>query len=102
MLQCKKSIKKARGGWKALVVRDIVRFVTAGTLTEEALLEGRSANRLAALARVGSEGEVAIAAADISTGRFEVISVACFVCVRPTHLECRGMGSVATNINCRS
>src|SRR3546814_1973713 len=42
---------KARGGSKALVARDIVRFVTAGTLTEEALLEGRSANRLAALDR---------------------------------------------------
>ncbi|PKQ00713.1 MAG: DNA mismatch repair protein MutS, partial [Alphaproteobacteria bacterium HGW-Alphaproteobacteria-13] len=66
---------KARGGSKALVARDIVRFVTAGTLTEEALLEGRSANRLAALARVGGEGEVAIAAADISTGRFEVVAV---------------------------
>ncbi|PQM28966.1 DNA mismatch repair protein MutS [Sphingopyxis lindanitolerans] len=66
---------KARGGSKALVARDIIRFVTAGTLTEEALLEGRSANRLAALARVGSEGEVAIAAADISTGRFEVVAV---------------------------
>ncbi len=66
---------KARGGSKALVQRAIVRFVTAGTLTEEALLEGRSANRLAALAQVGSEGEVAIAAADISTGRFEVVAV---------------------------
>ncbi|MGN6692426.1 MAG: DNA mismatch repair protein MutS, partial [Sphingopyxis sp.] len=66
---------KARGGSKALVARNIVRFVTAGTLTEEALLEGRSANRLAALAQVGSEGEVAIAAADISTGRFEVVAV---------------------------
>src|SRR3546814_19831154 len=55
---------KARGGSKALVARDIVRFVTAGTLTEEALLEGRSANRLAAIAEVGSEGSVAIAAAD--------------------------------------
>ena len=66
---------KARGGSKALVARAIVRFVTAGTLTEESLLEGRSANRLAALAEVGSEGEVAIAAADISTGRFEVVAV---------------------------
>ncbi|ALJ15993.1 DNA mismatch repair protein MutS [Sphingopyxis macrogoltabida] len=66
---------KARGGSKALVARAIVRFVTAGTLTEESLLEGRSANRLAAMAEVGSDGEVAIAAADISTGRFEVVAV---------------------------
>ncbi len=72
---------KARGGSKALVARDIVRYVTAGTLTEEALLEGRSANRLAALATVSSENEVAIAAADISTGRFEVVAV------RPEQLD---------------
>src|SRR3546814_11481914 len=72
---------KARGGAKALVARDIVRFVTAGTLTEDALLEGRSANRLAALTQVGSEGEIAIAAADISTGRFEVVAV------RPKQVE---------------
>ena len=32
---------RKRGGSKALVARDIVRFVTAGTLTEEALLEPR-------------------------------------------------------------
>ncbi len=66
---------KLRGGSKTLVARDIVRFVTAGTLTEDALLEGRSSNRLAALAEVGSADEVAIAAADISTGRFEVSAV---------------------------
>jgi DNA mismatch repair protein MutS len=66
---------KARGGSKALVARAIVRFVTAGTLTEENLLEGRSANRLAALAEIGGDGDVAIAAADISTGRFEVVAV---------------------------
>ena len=44
---------KKRGGAKALVARDIVRFVTAGTLTEEALLEPRRANVLAALCLVG-------------------------------------------------
>ena len=66
--------REARGS-KALVNRAIVRVVTAGTLTEESLLEGRSANRLAALAQIGSDGEVAIAAADISTGRFEVVAV---------------------------
>lgn len=51
---------------KALVKRDIVRFVTAGTLTEEALLEPRRANLLAALAEV--RGAVGIASCDISTG----------------------------------
>ncbi|MFL0355407.1 DNA mismatch repair protein MutS [Erythrobacter sp. GH1-10] len=51
---------------KALVKRDIVRFVTAGTLTEEALLNPRSANMLAALAEV--RGTIGIASCDISTG----------------------------------
>ena len=51
---------------KALVKRDIVRFVTAGTLTEEALLEPRQANVLVALSDV--RGSVGIAAIDISTG----------------------------------
>lgn len=61
---------KARGGYKALVKRDIVRFVTAGTLTEEALLEPRRANMLAAVCDV--RGTIGIAACDISTGRMEL------------------------------
>ena len=61
---------KARGGYKALVKRDIIRFVTAGTLTEEALLEPRRANMLAAVCEV--RGTVGIAACDISTGRMEL------------------------------
>ncbi len=62
--------RKARGS-KALVNRAIIRFVTAGTLTEEALLDARTANWCVAIGEVA--GGVAIAAADISTGRFEVI-----------------------------
>lgn len=61
---------KKRGGSKALVARDIVRFVTAGTLTEEALLEPRRANVLAAVCEV--RGAIGIAACDISTGRMEL------------------------------
>src|SRR5215216_6767924 len=61
--------RKARGS-KALVERAIVRLVTPGTLTEETLLAPASANWLAAVARAGDEW--AIAAADISTGRFEL------------------------------
>lgn len=61
---------KRRGGSKALVARDIVRFVTAGTLTEEALLEPRRANVLAAVCEV--RGTYGIAACDISTGRVEL------------------------------
>jgi DNA mismatch repair protein MutS len=61
--------RKARGS-KALVNRDIVRFVTAGTLTEEALLEPRRANVLAAVCEV--RGLCGIAQVDISTGRMEL------------------------------
>ena len=63
--------RKARGS-KALVDRAIVRLVTPGTLTEEALLESAVANWLAAVGRAGEEW--AVAAADISTGRFELIA----------------------------
>jgi DNA mismatch repair protein MutS len=61
---------RQRGGSKALVARDIVRFVTAGTLTEEALLEPRQANVLAAVCEV--RGRVGLAACDVSTGRMEL------------------------------
>ncbi len=63
--------RKARGS-KTLVERAIVRLVTPGTLTEETLLESASANWLAAVGRAGDEW--AIAAADISTGRFELVA----------------------------
>ncbi len=65
---------KARGGSKALVARDIIRFVTAGTLTEDSLLDSWASNMLVALAEAG--GEIGIAAADISTGYFELVTVA--------------------------
>jgi DNA mismatch repair protein MutS len=65
--------RKARGS-KALVDRAIIRLVTPGTLTEETLLESASANWLAAIGRAGDEW--AIAAADISTGRFELVACA--------------------------
>ncbi|MFW2831445.1 DNA mismatch repair protein MutS [Sphingomonas sp. ID0503] len=64
---------KARGS-KALVARAIVRIVTPGTLTEDTLLDSRASNWLVALAEAG--GLVGVAAADISTGRFELASVA--------------------------
>ena len=55
---------------KVLVARKIIRFVTAGTLTEDTLLEPRRANRLAALCEL--RGRVGLAACDISTGRMEL------------------------------
>ena len=64
---------KARGS-KGPVGRAIVRVVTAGTLTEEALLDAKAANWLTAIAPVG--GAIGIASADISTGRFELAEIA--------------------------
>jgi DNA mismatch repair protein MutS len=61
---------RARGGSKTLVTRDIVRFVTAGTLTEEALLEPRRANLLVAACEL--RGTCGVASCDISTGRMEL------------------------------
>ena len=67
------AVAKARGG-KSIVARAIVRVVTAGTLTEDILLDGKAANWLVAVAQSG--GAVGIAAADVSTGRFELCEVA--------------------------
>jgi DNA mismatch repair protein MutS len=59
---------RKRGG-KAIVQRGVVRVVTPGTLTEEGLLDARSANRLAAVAF--ADDLAGVAWADISTGAFE-------------------------------
>src|SRR3954451_15255454 len=65
--------RKARGS-KALVDRAIIRLVTPGTLTEDTLLQSSAANWLAAVGRAGEDW--AIAAADISPGRFDLIACA--------------------------
>ena len=56
---------KKRGA-KSVVERAVVRVVTPGTLTEDALLDARSHNYLAALAE--AQGELALAWLDLSTG----------------------------------
>ena len=58
-------------GTKSVVKRDVVRLVTPGTLTEDALLEARRHNFLATYAEV--RDEAALAWADISTGSFHVM-----------------------------
>ncbi len=62
---------KKRGS-KSVVKRDVVRTVTPGTITEDSLLDARSNNYLAALARSGGEegGSLGLAWLDISTGEF--------------------------------
>ncbi len=61
---------KKRGA-KSVVRREVVRLVTPGTLTEDALLEPRRHNYLAAW--VDLRGEAALAWADISTGELRVV-----------------------------
>jgi DNA mismatch repair protein MutS len=57
-------------GAKAVVKRDVVRLVTPGTLTEEALLDPRANNYIAAIAVSPDLEDVALAWADISSGAF--------------------------------
>ncbi len=59
---------KKRGGAKAVVRREVIRVVTPGTITEDALLDARRHNYLAALADAG--GEIGLAWLDMSTGDF--------------------------------
>ncbi|MFO1153195.1 MAG: DNA mismatch repair protein MutS [Rhodospirillales bacterium] len=53
-------------GAKAVVARDVTRIVTPGTVTEEALLDARRPNHLAAIAETA--GAFGVAWVDISTG----------------------------------
>ena len=55
---------------KGLVERKVVRVVTPGTITEEALLESRQENLLAALAVSGKK--IALAWLELASGRFMV------------------------------
>jgi DNA mismatch repair protein MutS len=62
-------------GAKSVVRRDVVRLVTPGTITEEALLDPGRPNFLLALARLGGSGENAgygLAWTDLSTGTFKL------------------------------
>jgi DNA mismatch repair protein MutS len=65
---------KKRGA-KSVVKRDVVRLVTPGTITEDALLDPSRANAFAAIARARAEDAAwryGVASVDISTGAFTV------------------------------
>ncbi|WP_417520057.1 DNA mismatch repair protein MutS [Minwuia sp.] len=64
---------KKRGA-KSVVKRDVVRLVTAGTLTEDSLLDARRNNYLLAVAKAG--GAFGIAWLDMSTGELSTSAVA--------------------------
>ena len=59
-------------GSKSVVKRDVVRLVTPGTLTEDALLEATSHNYIACLVSTNNNPNLALAWADISSGEFAV------------------------------
>lgn len=83
---------KARGGSKTLVARAIVRVVTAGTLTEDVLLDSKASNWLVAVVAVGEI--VGLAAADVSTGAFELCEVS------PAQLEAEIARYIPSEILC--
>jgi DNA mismatch repair protein MutS len=58
---------------KGLVKREVVRVVTPGTLTDEGLLDPKSANYLAAVVELG--GKLGLAWVELSTGRFSLTGV---------------------------
>lgn len=58
---------------KGVVRRDVVRIVTAGTLTEEGLLDDRDDNVLASIFIRGKEAGLAFV--ELAGGRFEVVDV---------------------------
>jgi DNA mismatch repair protein MutS len=67
---------KKRGA-KSVVQRDVIRLVTAGTLTEDSLLDAKRNNYLAAIARAkrgstDADSAFALAYLDISTGEFRI------------------------------
>ncbi len=64
---------KQRGGSKALVRREVIRIVTAGTLIEDNLLDAKSNNYLASI--VDMNGQTGLAFADVSTGQFFLQSI---------------------------
>ncbi|HLY45846.1 MAG TPA: DNA mismatch repair protein MutS [Stellaceae bacterium] len=63
-----------RRGNRGPVKRAVVRVVTAGTLTEDGLLDARRHNYLAGIAEVG--GELGLAWLDLSTGAFALAPTA--------------------------
>ena len=84
--QMEDPVEAKKRGAKAVVARDVVRLVTPGTLSEEALLDARANNFLAALAPVSSD--LALAWLDMSTGTFAVC-----------HCDAEGLGALLARLS---
>ena len=78
-------------GYKAVVKRGVVRIVTPGTLTEDALLDAKQSNYLLAL-NTAKKQQVSISWLDLSTGDFWVETIgeddlsAALMRINPTEL----------------
>jgi DNA mismatch repair protein MutS len=75
--QTEDPVEAKKRGAKSVVQRDVIRLITAGTLTEESLLDAKRNNYLVAVARAkrsSTEADSAFALAylDISTGEFRI------------------------------
>lgn len=84
---------KQRGGYKATIERKVTRIVTQGTLIEQNLLSEKQNNFLLSLSN-GYNDKIAIAYADVSTGKFiiEEINIenifSSIIKVNPTEILC--------------
>jgi DNA mismatch repair protein MutS len=63
---------------KGVIKREVTRLVTPGTLTEEAMLDGREENFLAAV--VEGDGVAAISWCELSTGKFQTFEATVTEC----------------------
>ncbi len=72
---------------KKLVEREVVRVITPGTLVDQIMLDDKSNNFLACLAKI--ENEIGIAWTDISTGEFNHVALDARVGVRVNELLAR-------------
>jgi len=73
--QLEKPEEAKKRGSKAVVRRGVVRVVTAGTLSEDTLLQPCAVDALAAIATIKGGTEAAIALCDVSTGFLEVAAI---------------------------
>jgi DNA mismatch repair protein MutS len=70
--QLEDPVEARKRGSKSVVARGVIRLITPGTLTEDALLDSTASNHLACLTGIRATGELALAYAEISTGALAV------------------------------
>ena len=70
--QLEDPVEAKKRGSKSVVARGVIRLITPGTLTEDALLDSAASNHLACLTGIRATGELALAYAEISTGALVV------------------------------